>query len=110
MKEIFGIHVGSQTIAVIENGSRFEPVVKQPGDGASPSCAIVDEYHEHKTDELVDTMRTGMGARKQPLLWIITTAGSNIAGPCHELQREVEKVLEGSFQQDELFGIVYSID
>ena len=110
LKEVFGIHVGARNLAILDNGSRFEPVVGKPGDGASPSCAIVDEYHEHRTDELVDTMRTGMGARKQPLLWIITTAGSNIAGPCHDLQREVEKVLEQSITREELFGIVYTID
>ena len=110
LKEVFGIHIGARNLAILDNGSRFEPVVGKPGDGASPSCAIVDEYHEHRTDELVDTMRTGMGARKQPLLWIITTAGSNIAGPCHDLQREVEKVLEQSITREELFGIVYTID
>ncbi len=110
LKEVFGIHVGARNLAILDNGSRFEPVVGKPGDGASPSCAIVDEYHEHRTDELVDTMRTGMGARKQPLLWIITTAGSNIAGPCHDLQREVEKVLDQSITREELFGIVYTID
>lgn len=110
LREVFGIHVGASNLAIPDNGSRFEPVVGNPGDGASPSCGIVDEYHEHRTDALVDTLRTGMGARKQPLLWIITTAGSNTAGPCHTLQREVEKVLEGSIERDELFGIIYTID
>ena len=110
LREVFGIHVGAKNLAILDNGSRFEPVVGDPGDGASPSCAIVDEYHEHRTDTLVDTMRTGMGARKQPLLWIITTAGVNIAGPCHDLQRDVEKVLEGTIQREELFGIVYTVD
>ena len=110
LKEVFGIQVGAKNLVILENGSRFEPVVRDPGDGASPSCSIVDEYHEHRTDELVDTMRTGMGARKQPLLWIITTAGINIAGPCLSLQRDVEKVLEGTIHRDELFGIIYTID
>lgn len=110
LKEVFGIRVGSKNLAILDNGSRFEPVIGKPGDGASPSCAIVDEYHEHRTDELVDTMRSGMGARKQALLWVITTAGVNIAGPCHDLQRDAEKVLEGFIERDELFGIIYTID
>ena len=110
LQRAFGIQVNAKGMVILENGSRFEPVIGKPGDGASPSCAIVDEYHEHDTDELCDAMRTGMGARKQPLLLIITTAGSNLAGPCHALQSDVEKVLEGSLVREELFGIVYSVD
>ena len=110
LKAAFGVTVGSKNLAILGSGSRFEPVVGNPGDGSSPSCAIVDEYHEHRNDQLLDSMRTGMGARKQPLLWVITTAGVNIAGPCHALQSEVQKVLEGTLQRDEVFGIIYTID
>lgn len=92
------------------DGSRFEPVIGKPGDGASPSCAILDEVHEHPDDILYDTMLTGMGAREQPLLLGITTAGSNISGPCYEIQKDVEAVLSGSNENDELFGIIYTID
>jgi phage terminase large subunit-like protein len=44
----------------------------------------VDEYHEHDTSDLYDTMATGMAARLQPLLLVISTAGSNLAGPCRD--------------------------
>jgi phage terminase large subunit-like protein len=108
--ERFGIQLGAKNLHMLGNGSRLEPVIGKPGDGASPSCAIVDEYHEHDTDELFDTMQTGMGAREQPLMLVITTAGSNIAGPCHALQGDVQKVLNGVVENDELFGIVYTID
>lgn len=110
IKEAFGIQVGAKNMAILANGSRFEPVIGKPGDGASPTCAIVDEYHEHDTDELFDTMRTGMGSRKQPLMLVITTAGSNVAGPCHALQSDVQKVLEGSVERPELFGTIYTVD
>lgn len=92
------------------DGGRFEPVIGKPGDGASPSCAILDEMHEHEDDNLYDTMITGMGAREQPLLLGITTAGSNIAGPCFAIQKELETVLQGTVENEELFGIIYSID
>ncbi|MDF4761453.1 terminase large subunit, partial [Vibrio parahaemolyticus] len=67
------------------DGSIFEPVIGDPGYGSSPHCAIVDEYHEHDGPELYDTMSTGMGAREQPLIFVITTSGYNIAGPCKDL-------------------------
>jgi phage terminase large subunit-like protein len=93
-----------------ENGSRFEPVIGKPGDGASPHCGIVDEYHEHRSDALVDTIRTGMGARQQPLLLVITTAGDNPAGPCKLMQDEIAKILDGTLERDEVFGMIYTID
>ncbi len=84
--------------------------IGKPGDGASPSCAIVDEYHEHKTSELFDTMQTGMGARSQPLILVITTAGSDISGPCYLHQVELQKILEGVVDNDQRFGIVFTMD
>ncbi|QKE89791.1 hypothetical protein HN018_06835 [Lichenicola cladoniae] len=106
----YGIKVNASNIHIAANSSRFEPVIGKPGDGASPSCAIVDEYHEHDTPELWDTMLTGMGAREQPMMWGITTAGDNIAGPCFDLVLTGRKVLEGTIENEELFYLEYSID
>ncbi len=106
----FGVVPNVSNLAVIDTNSKFEPVIGKPGDGASPSCAIVDEYHEHATSELYDTMWTGMGARSQPLLIVITTAGSNIGGPCYTHQVELQKILEGVVVDERRFGIVYTID
>lgn len=110
LAEAFGITPGAQKLFIASNGSRFEPVIGKPGDGASVHCGIVDEYHEHADDTLFDTFRTGMGARKQPLLLVITTAGDNLGGPCKALEDEVGRVLNRSADRDELFGIIYSTD
>lgn len=95
---------------VMADLSRFEPVIGKPGDGASPHAALVDEYHEHATDDLVDTMVTGMGAREQPLLCIITTAGSDLAGPCYAKRRDIIGILEGHVKDEATFGVIYGID
>lgn len=105
----YGVEVNARSLQR-QDGSKFEPVIGNPGDGSSPSCAIVDEYHEHKNEALFDTMVTGMGARQQPLALVITTAGSDIAGPCYALQRDLEKVLTGAMGNNEMFGVVYGID
>jgi phage terminase large subunit-like protein len=110
LQEALGAEVWAKSLLVPADGSRFEPVIGKPGDGASPSCAIVDEYHEHDSSELVDTMETGMGAREQPLLLMITTAGFNIAGPCYDQEIEAKKVLEGTLDDPELFALIYTID
>ncbi len=106
----FGVMANVSNLAVLDTNSKFEPLIGKPGDGASPSCAIVDEYHEHNSSELYDTMWTGMGARSQPLLLMITTAGSNIGGPCYMHQVELQKVLEGAFADERRWGIIFTID
>lgn len=109
-KDFFGVQVFASNISILENGSKFEPLIGNPGDGASPSCAITDEYHEHSDDRLLDTMETGMGAREQPLSLIITTAGDNLAGPCFQLQKDCEKILEGSLEDSTTFALIYTVD
>ncbi len=106
----YGVTPNASNLSVTENNSKFEPVIGKPGDGASPSCAIVDEYHEHKTPELFDTMKTGMMARSQALLLVITTAGDDISGPCYMHQVELQKILEGTLENDNRFGILFTVD
>ena len=108
--DVYGVSIGAKNMHISENGSRFEPLVGNPGDGASPHAAIIDEYHEHPTDDLYDTMLTGMGARRQPIILAITTAGSDIAGPCFALRADAIKVLEGNVENDRLFVLIFTID
>lgn len=94
----------------LEDMSRFEPLIGKPGDGASPHCAIVDEYHEHKTSDQYDTMETGQGSREQPLMYVITTAGTDTSSPCYDMHLRAIKVLEGTIENDAFFAIIYGID
>ena len=110
LREHFNIAVNAKALSISDDGSRFEPIIGDPGDGSSPSCAIVDEYHEHADDRLYSTMVTGMGSRDQPLMFVISTAGSNLAGPCYEMQANVQKMLDGVVVDDQLFGLVYGVD
>lgn len=97
---------------VSADGSKFEPIIGKPGDGSSPHCSICDEFHEHKTDELIATMETGMGARRQPMSIVTSTAGVDTAGPCREDWKICERILEnlGGFEDDTRFCIIYTID
>ena len=106
----YGVEVRARSITVLSTASKFEPLIGNPGDGASPHMAIVDEYHEHDSPALYDTMITGMGARRQPLLVAITTAGYNLGGPCYDMQIRAQKMLDGVNKDEELFAIIYTID
>jgi phage terminase large subunit-like protein len=79
-------------------------------DGFNPHVAVVDEYHAHKTDEMYNVIASGMGARKQPLIYVITTAGFDTTLPCYDEEQYVKNILEGSVQDERYFGIVYSMD
>lgn len=110
LRDHYGVEVNASNMCRLDDGSRFEPVIGKPGDGSSPSCAIVDEFHEHQDSTLFDTMETGMGAREQPLMLVITTAGSSIGGPCHQLVRDAERMLEGAIDRPDLWAMLYTID
>lgn len=97
-------------IYTMSDMSKFEPIIGKPGDGPSPHGALVDEYHEHDSDHMVDSLQTGMGAREQPLLSIITTAGSNLGGPCYEKRRDIIRILERQVVDETVFGIIFGLD
>lgn len=111
-----GVSVLSNSLVRYSDGSKFETVIGNPGDGQSPSCSIHDEYHEHPDDRQVDTMITGMGARDQPMQLIITTAGDNLAGPCYATVQEQRDLVAGIGHNggppidDETFFVEYTID
>ena len=114
-RECFNISQGGSdknpgNIYSMTTGSRFETVIGKPGDGSSPHAWLLDEFHEAKTEESYDTGKTGMGARSQPLMVVITTAGTNTAFPCYALRKNCEKVLSGELVNEELFALIYTID
>jgi len=114
-REHFGISLSGTpknptSIYKLSDLSRFELVIGKPPDGASPSCAIIDEYHQHATSEQRDAMRTGMGARSQPLLVIITTAGTDTSLPCYDEYLYALKVLNGTIEDDTYFALIFAKD
>ena len=110
LREHYGIDLRAKNIHILRTGSRFQPVIGKPGDGASPSCAIVDEFHEHQTSDLIDTFQTGMGARQNPMLLAVTTAGADVGGPCYARRSDIIRILDGTVEDDRMFGIIYTLD
>jgi phage terminase large subunit-like protein len=53
--------------------------------GLNPSMVVVDEYHVHKTDDLYTALLLGSGARRQPLMLVISTAGFDLDSPLGRL-------------------------
>ena len=95
-----------------DDARKFEPLNAEGStlDGLNPHCTIIDELHAHKRRDVYDVLDTARGARDQSLLASITTAGSDRAGICYEQRTYVVKVLEGVFEDDRYFGVIYTLD
>lgn len=79
-------------------------------DSVKPSLAVIDEYWCYPNNKPVTGMKYGQRARKNGLTCIITSAGTNISGPCYAQRELTENILKGVTEQDDFFGIIYSYD
>lgn len=80
-------------------------------DGLNPHGALLDELHAHPDRELYDVIDSGTGAREQPLILMITTAGfGGLETICRVEDEYVKQLLEQSFDDDEYFGVIYQLD
>jgi len=103
------------TITIPETHGVIKPIGRdsKTQDGLNPSFVLVDEYHAHPTAEMLNVMQNGMGARSQPLMYIITTAGFDKNSPCYQEERTlVTGLLEKSLDPcpENVFGIIFTLD
>ena len=75
LKRRVGILIANLHVAA--TASRFMPLSSDSStmDGLNVHGAIIDELHAHKSRHVVDVLETATGARRQPQLFEITTAG-----------------------------------
>jgi len=79
-------------------------------DGLSLNLGVVDEFHAHKTSELLDVLKSSMGSRKSPLLLAITTAGFLPEGPCANAMQMGKDVLDGIKEDERTLNMIYQVD
>lgn len=99
-------------IHIRDTAAKFEPLGRDADtmDGLNVYCALVDELHAHRTDEVWGVLETGTGSRRQPLMFGITTAGFNQASYCYQLRDYATKILDGVIVDDSFFAIIYTLD
>jgi phage terminase large subunit-like protein len=97
---------------ILYGQSIYKPLEWNPGkqDGLNAHFCCIDEYHAHPNDELYNVIRNSMGARRQPLLFTITTAGFNREAPCYKHRQYCAGVLSGAIKDDALFSVIYTLD
>lgn len=102
-------------ITIHNNNSVIIPLSKEArktGDGKNISVGILDEYHVHETSEIYDVLESGTGARREPLIIIITTAGFNLSAPCVDVYNYCGRLLDpqDDLENDEYFALIYEMD
>lgn len=95
-----------------KTASSYKPLSRDSGnkDGLNPHCAICDERHAWKTDEMYNVIKSGMGARKQPMIFSITTAGFDMMSPYYCSRAVMINILEGVKIQDNTFVLIFAPD
>ena len=78
--------------------------------GLNVSACIFDELHTQPTHALYDVMTQGSGdARKQPLWFFLTTAGTDRNSVCWEVHQKAMDILEGRKRDPRFYPIVYGL-
>lgn len=81
-------------------------------DGLNIHFVSYDEFHLEKTREMYDVLVSGMQARKQPLMFIITTAGESRGGtsPCYETYEYCKQILNNISPNENMFCYIAEMD
>lgn len=123
----FGVQVFENSLAIDATGSKMVALSAEGStlDGLNTSFCVLDELHAHKTRAVHDVIDSSLGSRSQPLIWKITTAGSDRSGVCYDVRLYLTKILnttlkahggmgykvEGNCAEDDsTWGIIYTLD
>ena len=78
--------------------------------GLNVSACIFDELHTQPTRALYDVMTQGSGdARKQPLWFLLTTAGTDRNSICWEVHQKALDILEGRKNDPRFYPVLFGL-
>jgi phage terminase large subunit-like protein len=79
--------------------------------GANIHGGLVDELHVHKSPDLLEAIESGTGARRQPLIFIITTADDGQVTSVYAQRRGmIEKIASGVLSAPTMYGVVFAAE
>ena len=92
--------------------SKLQPLARNSDtlDGLNASFVIMDELHGVKDRNLYEVMRQSQSARRQPLLVMITTAGTVRECIFDEMYEHACTVADGAIADDTFLPILYELD
>jgi phage terminase large subunit-like protein len=79
--------------------------------GLNVHGVVFDELHAQPNRQLFDVMTHGSGdARKQPLYFLITTAGNDPHSICYEVHQKAKDILEGRKVDPTFYPVIYGAE
>lgn len=96
----------------VDTASKLEPLGADHDstDGLNPHVVCVDELHAMKDRGLLDVMETATGARRQPLVFAITTFGDDPVSVWGDQHDYGCKVLDGVLTDESFFVFITHAD
>ncbi|AXF57421.1 terminase large subunit [Salicibibacter kimchii] len=92
--------------------SKFMPLAKNSNtlDGLNSSLTVIDELHSIADRNLYEVMKKSQSARQQPLLIMITTAGTVRGNIFDDMYEYACNVTDGNYQDDTFLPVLYELD
>lgn len=92
--------------------STFEPLASDSDtlDGLNSHLIIIDELHNIKDRALYEVMKQSTGSRRQPMLIMITTAGTVRENIFDDMYDYSCKIVDGITTDDNYLPIIYELD
>jgi phage terminase large subunit-like protein len=78
--------------------------------GLNAHGIIFDELHTQKTHELWETMKDRRRSRKQPLIFAMTTAGTDTDSICSHQRKKAEDIINGTIVDPEFLPCLWVAD
>ncbi|MEB2775222.1 terminase TerL endonuclease subunit [Algoriphagus sp. D3-2-R+10] len=75
--------------------------------GYNTHFALIDELHAHQSDELYQVLSTSVGSRSQPIIFTISTSGSDKNHICYELYDYSKKIIEGVIEDETFLPFIF---
>ncbi|WP_353420578.1 terminase large subunit [Staphylococcus coagulans] len=79
-------------------------------DGLNAHLVVIDELHSIQDRNLYEVMKQSQSARTQPLLIMITTAGTHRGTIFDDLYEYACNVVDGNFNDENFLPIMYELD
>jgi phage terminase large subunit-like protein len=95
-------HKGNSELEVLSS-------VPKSKHGLGPSVVLIDELHV-VDEELVNVLTTGFGGRKDPITWMITTAGHDLTSICYDEWLYAVQVKNGTVDDPTYLPVIYAAD
>ncbi len=106
------IQISAGSLSDVGTASFFKPLGQDSDtdQGINVHGAIIDELHVHVDRSLLDNLETAASARRQPVIFKITTAGVRRDSVWAEERADAVSVVEGRATDDSMLVLVYTLD